>query len=1030
MVGTVSGQIFRSAGAGSSAAKLAPATGATISTDKGGYSTLADSSGNFSMILPASYYTLTVHSPGSRSVTLRDVPVLSRQETAVTSETQPLQPLGAADTDNSDPSRPVRKTYVGSVQCRTCHAAIYDAYSVSGHAKHTRYINDPVDKRDGFGVVADFTPDPGKPNRTLSLSDSSVGTKPVTILLRKTTDNRYFVTLSNTTVPGEFVYEARRTQGGIGEWKQYFETRIGGSWYVLPVQFNEKETDRTKQWVPFDIGTWYDVQGNVRQHAAQRAGKSVTVVGPAQKDAYERKCYGCHGTAQGLRRITDAESLAGDGDTGSYTIEATSVGVSCENCHGPGYPHVDTKDPNDIVNPSKNAHRTKKLEYARAIEVCAQCHQRGHGLYAAPSVAGLMETTADRQPGYPWTVDNRPFRLGSDTLAGAFDASGPSKYWNSKFTRNVLSFNNRQQWLDFQHSAHSTPEAQVTCFDCHNPHFGPGTSRRTLLRASAEDNTLCLQCHGKDGRAKSRFLLPGETSEDSSLVAITQHTRHRYDPVGASGPVDSRCVACHMPLSATSALKWDIAGHTFRPIKPVESLDMLDNGGDKSKGLVIPNSCASKTIGCHSSDSSPGGDFSIGNGDLRGNAVARAHLVGAVNAFESLFGTRKSTGTDVAGQLVALEGAVTLGGLPMAGARVVADRGEDYDETGEDGKFRLVVPRGTYNLYAVHPSFKTTSLEAVQATTAGAVYGGLKLALGAMAAGESQYVGSQKCKTCHAEKYGRWEKTLHNRGLRFIDAGDDRDPRFGVVADFGIEGVGRTITSTEGDFSDLGTAQIRLLRKEGVYTATLVNGDGSVAATYTIERTYGGGRGDWKQRFLAKIGINRYILPMQWSEYGPPGPASAPRWLNYHLSDNWFDKSTQTFSSPPAKGKRSESFEYQCIACHATGLSAELRAGSGEVSAHFVEMNNGCENCHGPGGSHYRTGDPAKIVNPDRLPSAQRKLDTCGICHARGARPPCRTARIRRNSGSRPSPRRRPARASSASRSSRRWRPRRSSPTE
>ncbi|MBI4866539.1 MAG: ammonia-forming cytochrome c nitrite reductase subunit c552 [Candidatus Wallbacteria bacterium] len=977
VTGGISGNVSKLVAKAGAAPKVEPASLATIATDRGGYSIRTDAAGNFSLSLPASIYTFTISIPGYRTLTLRDVPVLKDSITSL-GALKTLDPLGTADTDTIDPARPVAKAFVGAGRCRACHTSHYDAFNATKHTKPIRNINDPVEKANGFDVVADFSADSGSNVRTLSFTDTAVGTQPVKIELSKTAENRYFVALVDRSNGTKHTYEALRTHGGTGDWKQRFQTRIGGSWYTLPIQWNEKETAASKKWVKYNVGDWFDASGNVRKHNATRNGVLTEVFGPAQHNSYERKCFGCHGTMQGIKRVDAAASVAGEGDVGDYVAEYSSLVVSCENCHGPGYPHVDTQNPNDIVNPSKSAVRTNKLSYARANEVCGQCHIRGESIYTAPSVAGLTETTAQRKYEYPWTADNKPYRLGNDLLATSYDIEGTSKYWNPKYTRNVHSFQHHQQWLDNERGAHGFEAAQVTCFDCHDPHGNRSGGRKHQLLASTDDNALCLRCHGKDGRAQTRFLLPGESSTNSSIKLVTEHTKHSYNPTGSGGPVASRCTACHMQKTASSALRYDISDHTQRIIKPVESLDMADNGGDKSAGLVIPHSCASSTVGCHNSSSFPGGDFFVGTGDVRTDSSARGKLVAAVNGYESKFGSRKAVGTNVAGQLGTLEGTVTLGGVPMEGVRVMADRGEDFDETAEDGKFRLLLPKGTYNLFAVHPSFKTTSLEAVLVTS-GAVNGNLKLVLGALGTGETQFAGSQKCKTCHADYYNRWQKTLHNRGIRYIDAADDRDPRFLVVADFGAEGVGRTIRSTESDFSALGTAQIRLLKQNGVYTVTLVNGDSSIAGTYTVLRTYGGGRGDWKQRFLVKIGNSSYILPIQWSEYGPVGPTKNPRFKTYNLT-NWFNTTTKVFSTP-AKAK---SFEYQCTACHATGIEVEYRQAANEAFTKFSEMNTGCEKCHGPGGSHYRTGDATKILNPDKFATAIRKLDTCGQCHSRG----------------------------------------------
>ncbi|MBI4870587.1 MAG: ammonia-forming cytochrome c nitrite reductase subunit c552 [Candidatus Riflebacteria bacterium] len=963
VVGVLSGRVLRTVAAGAGAVTTVPAANASVSTDRGAYSARTDANGNFRLTVPASIHNLAIALSGYRTLGVREVPALDGRSTDITTELTPLVPLDSQDTDRLDPSRPVQKSHVGTGKCRECHPAYFDAFTETRHSKPIRYVNDPVEKAKGFDVVADFTSTP-----QLSFPASGTITRALTVLLEKDSANRHWVTLVDAGTGTRHRYEARRTHGGTGQWKQRFQTLIGGSWYTLPVQWNEKENDPAKRWVAYNPGDWFDDAGNVRRRTASRAGQEVDVFGPAQGVSYERKCFGCHGIQQDIHRVTAAESVAGLGDVGDYVVDHTSLVVGCENCHGPGYPHVESQNPNDIVNPGKGAARTVKLTHQQRNEVCGQCHARGVSTHA-----GGYD--------YPWTADDRPYRLGNP-LDGAFDVAGTGKYWNQKQTRATHSFQHHQQWLDDKQGAHSFAAAEVACVDCHDPHRNPA-GRSAQLKLSADDNSLCLNCHGKDGRARIRFLLPGETGTDPNLSELAAHTKHAtYDPAGLAGPVSGRCVACHMPRTAQSALRYDITDHTQRIVKPVEALDMLDAGGDKSAGLVLPHSCASPAAGCHASEGAPGGNFWVGTGEVGRNPAARAKLVDAVNKYEDLFGTRKAVGTDVAGLLGAVEGAVRLENVPIAGVRVSADRGEEYDETGADGTYRLLLPGGTYNLFAAHASFKTTSLEAVRVTRATTTVA-IDFKLAALPPGSTAFIGSQKCRTCHALTYERWQRTLHNNGIRYVDADDTRDPRFRVVADFGAEGVGRTLTSADSDFgaAGLGAATIRLLRQGGVYTVTLVNGDGTTFATYTPERTYGGGRGDWKQRFLVRLGDSRHVLPVQWSEHGPVGPTLAPRWKAHELSSWLVPGASPAAFRVPSKAR---TYEYACTGCHATGLEAEYRAASQEVATKFVEMNIGCENCHGPGGKHARSGLKADILNPNTFATAQSRLDACGRCHSRG----------------------------------------------
>jgi hypothetical protein len=61
------------------------------------------------------------------------------------------------------------------------------------------------------------------------------------------------------------------------------------------------------------------------------------------------------------------------------------------------------------------------------------------------------------------------------------------------------------------------------------------------------------------------------------------------------------------------------------------------------------------------------------------------------------------------------------------------------------------------------------------------------------ATGRSEYIGAQRCKTCHAEAYAQWRETPHARAHEVLSPSERRDPRCAgchstSVAD-GLEGV-------------------------------------------------------------------------------------------------------------------------------------------------------------------------------------------------------------------------------------------------
>jgi predicted CXXCH cytochrome family protein len=361
----------------------------------------------------------------------------------------------------------------------------------------------------------------------------------VAIKLNEVPERVHQATLVDAKDPSkEVTYTVVRTYGGWG-WKQRYQVKIGNNHYILPIQWNQA----TSRWVPYNLQNWYNEDGSIKQ--------------PAVGNSFEMGCAGCHNTGLELKKV----------DKG-YESKYVELNIGCEKCHGPGSGHVKSpKIKGKIIHP-------RKLDYERGTEVCGQCHSRGSSL-------------PDGTFAFPWNdKDNKPYKLG-EPLANYYKFK-PGAWGDPE----AHSKSHHQAWLDFQKSVHF--QAKVYCFDCHNPHGGPG---RFQMIKSDFDNDLCLSCHGKD----EKFAHP---------EAIRMHTKHNYAPETTG---TSRCSLCHMVKTASSAEAGDIHSHEFKIIKPSLSLEMFT----KDPGNVLPNSCN----GCHK-------DW----------AKSEAGYRSGVTAYESLFG--------------------------------------------------------------------------------------------------------------------------------------------------------------------------------------------------------------------------------------------------------------------------------------------------------------------------------------------------------------------------------------------------------
>ncbi len=225
---------------------------------------------------------------------------------------------------------------------------------------------------------------------------------------------------------------------------------------------------------------------------------------------------------------------------------------------------------------------------------------------------------------------------------------------------------------------------------------------------------------------------------------------------------------------------------------------------------------------------------------------------------------------------------------------------------------------------------------------------------------QANYVGSKKCMSCHSSIYETWKDTLHNKSQQILSRTNDT-----LVVDW--KGM---IKLKDGNIPEV---FVKLEDGPGdVHQATLVDAkDLSKEVTYNVARTFGGW--GWKQRYEVKIGNRHYILPFQWNQ-------ATSRWVPYNLQD-WYEEDG-SLKQPPAE----KSFDMSCAGCHNTGL--ELKKVDRGYESKYVELNIGCEKCHGPASEHIKSPKAkGKIIHPRKL-SYERSLEVCGQCHSRGVSVP------------------------------------------
>jgi hypothetical protein len=196
---------------------------------------------------------------------------------------------------------------------------------------------------------------------------------------------------------------------------------------------------------------------------------------------------------------------------------------------------------------------------------------------------------------------------------------------------------------------------------------------------------------------------------------------------------------------------------------------------------------------------------------------------------------------------------------------------------------------------------------------------------GAGTTSKAEFVGSEKCASCHKDAYDTWKQTYHSRMV---------------------------LTRQEGLLKQAGEKWSSDGKNPG---PTKGNIDGTAYRMEDVVYVVGT---KWKQRYLVRNPAtgNHQFLDKQWNRY-------TNQWENYGQKNDW---------------------ETQCATCHTTGyrITAYDEKNPAATKVAMAERNIGCEACHGPGSAHAASGNKAQIFNPKNA-SKSEQSKVCGYCHIR-----------------------------------------------
>ncbi|MDZ7684489.1 MAG: ammonia-forming cytochrome c nitrite reductase subunit c552 [Gammaproteobacteria bacterium] len=213
-----------------------------------------------------------------------------------------------------------------------------------------------------------------------------------------------------------------------------------------------------------------------------------------------------------------------DAETDTFDTRWSAIDVGCEACHGPGRAHTTF-----MASPASAEASVTRIRQDLAVTAgtdpdtrlgqCAACHSLREKLVAGNSHDG--DFFAHYSPNF---------------------AQPPAYFADGQIREEVYVYGSF-----LQSRMHSE---EVSCSDCHEPHS-------LEVKASIDDNSLCLQCHD------ARYSGPD----------------HAFHP----GSAAVGCVDCHMPGRTYMGNDFR-RDHSFRPPRP----DLTISAG-------VPNACN----GCH-----------------------------------------------------------------------------------------------------------------------------------------------------------------------------------------------------------------------------------------------------------------------------------------------------------------------------------------------------------------------------------------------------------------------------------------------
>jgi hypothetical protein len=428
--------------------------------------------------------------------------------------------------------------YVGSDTCGECHTIKHAEWLRSPHANMTR-------ESSSDSVVGNFVD--GEWTVPVEARMSPLDSKPAARMYKE--GDSYYMALRHPERDQFVPFEIAFVVGY--QYRQVYITREeGGVLRRLPLQWSVERQEFFPYW-NLQEGTLPTVDDLWAQTTSMNS-------------AWNLYCAQCHTTHLNIVDKDEQHTRA--------EVDWIDNGIACEACHGPGSLHTEYFSSNyanrfaAFLNskirgrPVAYIANAKKLDKGRAMSVCGRCH-------GADIFMTSREAYRQYEPGYsregrindlsPYFYE-APLEPGRTVATVEVYHDGEPKGIGMLF-RSLIESQCYQQ-------------AEIRCFDCHNPHDNKQPAVAEILQPSEASNAYCLDCH------------------QSISDRLDTHTRHE------PGLPGSFCYDCHMPKSITK-----LATGIWQMTRTHDMSSIPQPGRSAMHGLEnSPNACSD----CHS-DKSP-----------------------------------------------------------------------------------------------------------------------------------------------------------------------------------------------------------------------------------------------------------------------------------------------------------------------------------------------------------------------------------------------------------------------------------------